>query len=234
MKKAFLFTAVALLISALGFSQEDTNVKRGYKYNNNFDLALATGGAQSLAALSWVHFNSITKKQRLKIGYGLRLNAHTGKNLYYETAPARLTSNINNIDTFYVSKSQSNALNISINLQYTSKQRLDIGFNIDAVGFSFGGKTTGEYIAYQSPDNGTIQSAAPAAFNILLVDDNDMGALNSELYLRYWFKPKWAIKVGASHVFVEYTTENRLRLDNDRWRNKSFMGMIAITYSPFR
>ena len=86
----------------------------------------------------------------------------------------------------------------------------------------------------RSPSNGTTQTAAPTSFDLLLVSDNDIGALNSELYFRYWFKPKWAIKAGASFAFTEYTTENKLRLENDRWRNKSLMGMIGITFSPFR
>lgn len=246
MKKALLFTAVTLMIHNLGFAQVSTELKKGYKYNNNFDLALATSGGQSLGALSWVHFHSITKKKRFKIGYGIRFNSQVGKNLNYVTAPAILTSKQTgpqvlfseifpeNVDTFYVSKAQNNFLNISINLQYTIKEKFDVGFNIDAVGFSFGGKTTGKYIAYQSLDNGTTQTAAPTSVNLLLVSDNDIGSLNSELYLRYWFKPKWAIKVGASFAFTEYTTKNKLRLENDRWRNKSLMGMIGITFSPFR
>ena len=246
MKKIFLFTTVSFLIYSLGFSQDATEVKKGYKYNNNFDLALAANADQYLGALSWVHFHSITKKKKFKIGYGVRFNAQAGKNLYFVTAPASLTSKrsdpgvlfskiyYENIDTFFVSNAQSNSLNISINLQYTFKEKFDIGFNIDAVGFSFGGKTTGKYIGYQSPNNGTIQTAAPTSLNVLLVSDNDIGALNSELYCRYWFKPKWAIKAGASFAFTEYTTDNKLRLGNDRWRNKSLMGMIGITFSPFR
>jgi len=247
MKKSVLLPLIIFLSSVLALNAQDSLTKqKGYKYNNNFELSLATSGDQSLGAISWVHFHSITKKKKFKIGYGIRFNSQVGKNLNYVTAPAILTSKqtgpqvlfseifAENIDTFNVLNAQSNFLNVSINLQYTIKEKFDIGFNIDAVGFSFGGKTTGKYIAYQSLNNGTIQSAAPTSLNLLLVSDNDIGALNSELYFRYWFKPKWAIKVGASFAFTEYTTENKLRLENDRWRNKSLMGMIGITYSPFR
>ena len=58
--------------------------------------------------------------------------------------------------------------------------------------------------------------------------------LNSELYFRYWFNQKWAIRAGATFLFTEYTTDKKLRLDNDRWRNKSLMGLVGITFSPFR
>lgn len=244
--KSRILLLIILLNYTTFYSQEVSPEKKGYKYNNNFDLALATNVNQSLAALSWVHFHPITKKQRFKIGYGIRFNSQFGKNLNYATAPAKLTSKrtdpgvlfskiyTENIDTFFVSKSQVNSLNISINLQYTIKQKLDIGFNIDAIGFSFGAKTTGKYIGYQAINNGSIQSAAPTSFNALLVSDNDIGSLNSELYARYWFNTKWAIKAGASFAFTEYTTNNKLRLDNNRWRSKSLMGMIGITFSPFK
>ncbi len=246
MRKSLSFTILFLLILSLGFAQESTVLKKGYKYNNNFEITFASNGNQSLGALSWVHFHSLTKKKRFKVGYGIRFNSQTGKKLYFTTAPASLTSKRNdpgvlfsktyneNIDTFYVSKAQSQSLNISINLQYTIKGKYDIGFNIDGIGFSFGGKTTGKYIAFQSPDNGTTQTASPTKTNLLLISDNDKGSLNSELYVRYWFKPKFAMKVGASFAFTEYTTENKLRLDNDRWRNKSLMAMFGITFSPFR
>jgi hypothetical protein len=227
-------------------AQETNTEKKGYKFNNDFDLALATNGNQSAGAISWTHFHAITSKKRFKIGYGIRFTSQVGKNLYYVTAPASITSKqtgpqvlfskiyTENIDSFYVSKAQNNALNISINLQYTIKEKIDIGFNIDALGFSFGNKVTGKYIGYQSTDNNTFQTASPTSLNYLLVSDNDKGSLNSELYVRYWIKPKWGIKAGASFLFTEYTTTNQLRLNNDRWRNKSLMGMVAITFSPFR
>lgn len=241
--------SILLLILFLKFNvkaQETPTEKKGYKYNNNLDLALSTSGKQYSGALSWVKFHSITKKQHFKIGYGLRFTAQGGKNLYYVTAPAILTSKqtgpqvlfskifYENVDTFFVSNSQNNSLNISINLQYSLKGKFDIGFNIDGAGFSFGGNTSGKYIAYQSIDNGTQQSAKPTSYNLLLVSDNDIGMLNSELFFRYWFNQKWAIRAGATFLFTEYTTDKKLRLDNDRWRNKSLMGLVGITFSPFR
>lgn len=246
MRNSIKLLFIILLYGKIIKAQDVTSDKKSYKYNNNFDLALSTTGNQSSGALSWVKFHSITKNKRFKIGYGIRFTSQVGKNLYYVTAPAILTSKqtgpqvlfskiySENVDTFFVSKSQSNFLNVSINLQYTINEKFDIGFNIDAIGLSFGGKTTGKYSAYQSKDNGTQQTANPTSYNLLLVSDNDIGALNSELYFRYWFNQKWAVRAGASFLFTEYTTNNKLRLDNDRWRNKSLMGLVGITFSPFR
>lgn len=246
MKRNLILFSLVVFFGANALAQDAPIEKIGYKYDNDFDLALGANANQYCAALSWVKFHSITQKKRFKIGYGVRFTTQGGKDLYYVTAPAILTSKQTgpqvlfsetyqeNIDTFFVSKSQNNLLNISINLQYTIKEKFDIGFNIDAVGFTFGGKTTGKYIAYQSADNGTQQTASPTSLNLLLVSDNDIGALNSELYFRYWFNQKWAVKTGATFLFTEYTTNNKLRLDNDRWRNKALMGLVAITFSPFR
>jgi hypothetical protein len=238
MKNLILSTFIVSAFSTVVFGQDSSAVKKGYKYNNDFDFALM-GSDQFALALSWSKFHSITKKKRFKIGYGVRFTSQFGSDLAYNTAPAKLTSgktglgvlfseNIPaNIDTFQVGKSQNNALNISINLQYTFKNKFDLGFNIDAIGFSFGGKTSGVYSSYTSPLNGSTQSASPTSFNALLTSD-------SELYFRYWFKPNWAVRIGASFLFTEYTTENKLRLDNDRFRNKTLMGLIGVTYSPFR
>lgn len=240
------FLIILITIVFLEFKAQESKKESGYKLDQAFDLALSTNINQHCAALSWTKFHSLTKKKRFKIGYGLRFTAQGGNNLYYVTAPAILTSKqtgpqvlfspiyYENVDTFIVSKSQNNMINASINLQYTIKEKFDIGFNIDAIGFSFGNKVLGKYIAYQSAQTGTQHFAKPTAFNLLLVSDNDIGALNSELYFRYWFNKKWAIKTGATFLFTEYTTENKLRLDNNRWRNKALMGLIAISFSPFR
>ncbi len=245
-RNMFRILFILVLISSTVVGQDSLSLKKGYKYNNNFDLAFATSSNQSLIALSWTKMHKVFKKGRFKIGYGLRFNAQFGKNLNYYTAPAELTSKqtgpqvlfsktyTENIDTFYVTSTQNNSCNINIHLQYTIKQKIDIGFNIDAIGLSFGKGVTGKYISNQAVNNNSIQTAKPTPFNGLLVSDNDIGSLNSELYLRYWIKPKWAVRVGASFLFTEYTTTNKLRLDNDRWRNKSLMGLVAVTFSPFR
>lgn len=240
------FICLALIILTLHLKAQDSLVKKGYKYDHNFDLSFSTAGKEQALALSWVKFHSVGKKRRFKIGYGIKYTSQFGKNVYYKTAPARLTSNQTgpqvlfipahheNIDTFFVSSSQINAFNLSLNLQYTINEKIDIGFSGDAAGFSFGSKKTGTYMAHQSPLNGSSQTASPTTYNLLLVEDNDRGTLNSEFYIRYWFHPKWAIRAGARYLFTEYTTDNKLRLDNDRWRNKSLMALISVTFSPYR
>lgn len=234
MKKLITYSII-LLSGIVNFkAQEITEEKKGYKYDNNFELTLSSNGNHHATAISWVKFHTISKKGNFKIGYGVRINSQFGKDLTYITAPAKLTVKPENIDTFIVSSPQNNSINLSINLQYSFKNKLDLGFNIDALGASFGGKVNGKYVSHQSSNNGTTHSASPTSFNLLLVGDNDIGMLNSEFYFRYWFNKKFALKAGASFLFTEYTTSHKFRLDNNRWRHKAMQGLIGITFSPFR
>ncbi|MBK8845055.1 MAG: hypothetical protein IPO27_00290 [Bacteroidetes bacterium] len=248
MKLKSLLTSIALFFAYVCFAQESaTEAPKGYEYNNHFDFTLGVSSGQFSGALSWVHLHGLGKKKKFKIGYGVRFTGYSGSDLNYLTAPAKLTSgqtgpqvlfteiNPANYDTLFLSKAQVNALNAFINLQYSVSKKFDIGFNIDAVGISFGGSQTGKYMAEKRPlTMSETQEAKPTAFNALLISDNDLGTLNSELYVRYWIKNKIGIKAGLGFLFTEYTTTNKLVFDNDRWRNKTLMGMIGVTYTPFK
>jgi hypothetical protein len=241
-----LTTIVLLLASHLLFAQEVNLGKKGFKYNNNLDASFSASDKQFALAGAFTHFHSIGSKKKFKIGYGLRLTFDKGKDLYYETAPAELTSKASgpqiiftkiyteNIDSVYFKSTQTAFVNASVNFEYQLSSRLDAGFNIDVVGFTFASKSAGKYIAYQSPENNTYQSATSTPFNLLLVSDNDKGSLNSEFYLRYWATSKWGIRAGVSFLFTEYTTDHKLRLENDRWRNKSLQLLLGVTYAPFK
>ena len=234
--KIILFTA--LLISQLGYSQSNNNKAVA-------DVAIAFGNGFS-PALSYSKVWSLTKNGHFKIGTGLRFTSLFASQSYFITAPAKLTSgetgpqilfkdNIPaNIDTLSLNKVQVNYLNIPIYLQYSFK-KVDIGFNIDAIGFTFGGSQSGRYITSKSKTfNNTSQTASPTVFNALLVSDNDLGSLNSELFIRYWIKPNLGIRIGTSFQFAEYTTDKKLRLDNDRFRYKTLLPFVAVSFRPFQ
>lgn len=178
----------------------EENPKKGFKYNNNFDLALGVGDGEFSSALSWVKLHRIGKNQKINIGYGLRLSGYFGSDKLYKTAPASLI-NDKKIDTLTFASAQTNSLNATINLQYSFSPKFEIGFNIDAIGLSFGGEQNA------STAGVNIAKASPTAGNILLIGNNDIGNLNSEFYLRYWVSPKFAIRAGFSHFFSEYTTK---------------------------
>lgn len=210
------------------------------------DISFAVGNGFS-PAFSYAHLYGVGKSKKFKIGYGVRLTSLFAKDVNARTAPANLTSGkqslaalfsediVGNIDTLKLNKLQTNALNLSINLQYSIIPKLEIGFNIDALGFTFGSKQTGTFIAKQSDvtgkaNNGKTFTAKPTVFNLLLISDSDYGSLNSELYARYWVSPQVGIRAGLSFQFAEYTAEKNVAFDNDRFRSKTLLPMVAVSY----
>lgn len=235
-----------MLVSFLTFDITAQGLDKSYK---TLDLALA-GGSGFSPALSYTKMFGIGKSNRFKLGYGVRFTSYfSNSTTDLRTAPAKLTSGsasfaalfaediAANIDTFRLKSVQTNALNISINLQYALSQKLEVGFNIDALGVTFGGKQTGDIVSVKNKrkfaDGSTQSTASPTGLNLLLVSDSDIGGLNSELYGRYWVSDKIGIRAGVSFLFVEYMTDKNVKVntdENNRWRYKSLMPMVAVSY----
>jgi hypothetical protein len=211
------------------------------------DLAVSGGGGGSSLALSYTKMFAVGKKQAFRIGYGLRLTSATASNQDYITAPANLTAGKSSLAAFFEPKkietqldtlrfgsANTNAVNLSINLQYELSKKLEVGFNIDAIGVTLGGRKSGTVIAKQSDaqgkaNNGKTITAVPTAFNLLLISDSDIGSLNSELYARYWVSKKIGIRAGASFQFSEFKSDSKVAFDNDRFRAKTLMPFVGIS-----
>ena len=234
MKNTSFLLAPLLFISHLSFSQ--TNTQR------YADLSIAAIGGFS-PALSYNYNWGLGKRGKFKIGTGIRFTYFAKGKTDLITAPASLTSGekgpqvlfteniLSNFDTLKVSKVGAGYINIPIHLHYSFSQKFEIGFNIDALGLSFGSKQSGTFYASDSRSlNKTTQTAKPTTFNLLLVSDNDLGSLNSELYARYWVNDKIGFRAGLSFQFVEYTTDKVLTFENDRFRTKNLLPMLAISY----
>jgi|APTNR8051073442_1049403.scaffolds.fasta_scaffold00001_271 hypothetical protein len=207
-------------------------------WETNFTGAIGNseGTISAMVGYDW----ELWKSKKFAIGVGGRVTSYFGTNQYYITAPAELTSgstgpgvifkeNIDeNIDTFLIKSPQVNSINVFINLRYKFNEKLIIGFNIDAIGFSLGAQKSGNYI------NGTqtaVENSKPTAFNVLLISDNDRGSLNSELYGKYYLNDTWGIKLGVQFLFTEYTTDTEVQQfpePNDRFRNKSLLLAFGI------
>ena len=206
------------------------------------DIDGAIGKSEGTMTFSLNFDKYIGRKQRIVVGGGARFTSYFGKDQYYITAPAELTSgdtgpdvifkeNIEaNIDTFLINTPQVNSLNLLLTLGYNISPKVLLRFNIDVIGFSFGKRVNGNYI---NGSQGLMVSADPSPFNLLLVSDNDKGSLNSEFFGRYLINDKLGIKGGIQFHFTEYTTDTEVQQQpepNDRFRNKSLMFMIGASY----
>lgn len=212
------------------------------KTSKFIDLALGIGDSEGSFAFSFNYDKGLGKNRKVVLGFGARFTSYLGKNQYYITAPAKLTSgntgpgvlfkeNIEaNLDTFLINTSQVNSVNLVLTVGYNLSERLMLRFNIDAIGFSFGKNVNGNYI---NGAQGSMESANPTAFNLLLVSDNDKGSLNSELFARYLLNDKWSIKGGIQFLFTEFTADSEVQQfpeANDRFRNKSLMFDVGVSY----
>jgi hypothetical protein len=230
----FCYTLLMLSVSCL--AQE--TAKRS---TDEATVVVGIGSHRGSISFSYEHNWKIGKKRKLQLGIGSRLTSFLGANLNYTTAPAELTTestsplvlfqeNVEeNIDTILVKSPQVNALNFFINIGYRISSKFQIGFSIDAIGFSFGKDTQVDFI---SGNTGRITSASPTPFNILLISDNDKGTLNSDLHLKYSVNSCWSIRMGIQFLFTEYTTAEKVQQypeENDRFRNKSLLGMIGVS-----
>lgn len=205
-----------------------------------FDITGAVGSYEGSLSAMYTYAWQLGAKKKFELGIGARFTSYIGQNQYYITAPAKLTSGSTgplvifkeniaaNIDTFLIQSPQVNALNVAMHLGYQINSRFAMGFNIDAIGFSVGGNQAGSYI------NGVFgqqEQAKPTAFNLLLISDNDLGTLNSELFVKYQLKEKWGVKGGLQFLFTEYTTQTKVQQlpePNDRFRDKSLLIAFGI------
>jgi hypothetical protein len=204
------------------------------------DITGAVGNYEGSLSAMYSHIWQLGEKKKFEIGIAGRFTSYVGQNQYYSTAPAKLTSgstgpfvifkeNISaNIDTFLIQSPQVNALNVAIHLGYQFSPRIAVGFNIDAIGFSVGSKKSGSYI---NGPFGQQDRAKPTAFNLLLISDNDLGTLNSELFVKYQWKETWGVKGGLQFLFTEYTTDTEVQQvpePNNRFRDKSLLFAFGV------
>ncbi len=196
---------------------------------NNADFTGAIGRNQGSISVDYFHLWRLGKSKKVEVGLGGRFTSYFGSAQYYSSAPARLAADESKSDSLLLQSPQVNAFNIAINLGYRLSGKFSLGFNIDALGFSFGGKQSGSYI---NGNQGQAVSANPTSFNVLLIGNNDKGSLNSEFYARYFIKEKLAIKLAYQYLFTEYTTETEIQQlpeVNDRFRNKASLLSLGVT-----
>jgi hypothetical protein len=239
MYKKYVFIFAAILLSSSIYAQKKA-------LDKSASISLAFGDNQFSIASMYQHVWLLGKKKRFGIGAGARLTNSFFKNTNFTTAPAKLTSGKQgpavffaddipqNIDSFALGKAQINSLNLSVNFIYKISNKFTAGFNIDAIGFSFGQKQKGVYIG--NGGMATAIAAKPTVFNALLISDNDLGSLNSEFFMQYNVNKNWGAKIGFQFLFGEYTTDANVQTTptgdkNDRFRVKSSSLSLGAVYN---
>ncbi len=214
-----VFLIFFLTFSAFGQEEQPTQ-----KWFKSLNIGL-NAGAGFMGDLSWQHVYGLGNSQKFRIGYGVRLNVYGGSDLDYTSAPPDYQDEAQK-DTVTLASSGLTSLNLGIYTEYHFSPKVLIGFNIDAVGVSFGAEQEGTLV---SDGVGQRTKATPTTTNILLVGANDMGSLNSNFYAGFRVSEKITLKAGMAMYFGEYTTEiPQPNTDNDRFRVISQMGFVGV------
>jgi hypothetical protein len=242
-KIAFVIIATTTIQSATGQAK-----KLSYGVSN-----MTTAGLNA-PALNATYFFGLSKKKtsRLQLGVGARYtNVRGGYCKDYLTAPAELTSGktgpgvlfadqINaNLDSISLDKTRIGAINILGAINYRINSKLNVEFNIDLVGISFG-KEQNVFLRDAAGVDQTISfdKAKPTSTNLTLVSDNDKGTLNSEFVFSYRINKNWKAKLGPNFLFSEYTLSKAnytnlqgVNVANDRFRNKALGIGYGVIYN---
>ncbi|MBI3142966.1 MAG: hypothetical protein HYZ16_09070 [Bacteroidetes bacterium] len=194
------------------------------------DLALGPNG--TVTVLSLAYTKSFIIKDHIWLGIGLRGNQLMAGEQTYFTAPAKYTMN-DQLDEFKLGKASTTSLSIKLHLGGLITEKIGLGFNIDALGISFGPGQTGTLTQMVAdPDGSTFANttAKPTSTNVLLVGDNDIGSLNSEFFLYYKAGQKLGFRAGLSMFFSEYTTQAAGFDGNQRFRSKISYPFVSVGY----
>ena len=106
--------------------------------------------------------------------------------------------------------------------------QLEVGANIDVVGYGFGSTVVA---VYQLPNSSfrPYQPARVSHLNLLKPGGEDEGQLDSELFVAYRFGPV-GIRAGVTRFAVELLTKQPLDSGKDRFRQTFTGGFAAIAY----
>jgi hypothetical protein len=235
MLKTLIILAVLFTLTPAVYGQAPTR---------RADAAFAIGNGPASVSLSVLQTHPVAFKKRLSLGIGLRGTYHRHAQSDLITAPAHLTTGTQGaavlftptrpafLDTITVSASSITMVNIFIQIAYAIHDKWELGFNIDAVGFTAGESAV---VSYESSRAGTggfpsRTSASPTPWNVLLVSHNDIGSLQSELYVKYNWDIHLYTRLMYSYQFIEYTTSDRLWSSNNRFRYTPSLLGLAVGY----
>ena len=192
------------------------------------EIGVGIGSNSTSPTVSFQKDWFLVKKEKFVIGKGLRYTGFLGNEVYLTSAPNALAIEPSSVDSLFAPKPSIHAVNVLINLAYNLSPKFQVGFNIDAVGLSFGPTGSPEFI---SNGRRTQTDASPTSPNVLLVGNNDIGSLNSLFHLGYKFTDKIGVRLAYQFLFNELTTETPVQTipePNDRFRVKSGQVYIGL------
>ncbi len=225
---ALLFAFTFLFKQEILAQEKESNRSSSYVelgYGLNGDASVLSAGYYR----NWMLSQDKKVLKNIFIGSGLRFNGFGAKNIYFTSAPPSLFGTADE-DSILAPAPAIYSVNLLINLGYQITPKLQVGFDIDLLGASFGPNGSPTFIS-----NGVEQTAKvnPTPLNILLVGANDRGSLSSNFYAGYKFSDRWGARVSYQPYFAEITTEDVLQTtpeENQRFRHATAVYGLGVQY----
>lgn len=195
------------------------------KVLSGIDLGIGVGSNNAISpSLAWSRTHALGKKQKVRLGYGVRFHAFSGNDLNYTTAPANLIAD-GLVDTIFISNISTMGVSATLQASYYFNPKWAFDFNIDVIGFGFGPSQT----ATGSSVVGSVD-VAPTSLNLLIAGPYDIGQLKANFAVSYLVSDNIRLRLGADMQVSEYTTAIELNNENDRFRIGSAGFFIGGSY----
>lgn len=202
--------------------------KEAPRFLEDFDVALGAGDGSFLGSLSYQFTKALGKNDQWRLSYGLRFTLFSGKkDMEFYSAPIDYYLIEENTDTLQVTSPGQSNLALYIGASYVIKNKLELGFNIDALGYTFGRETEATFLGNNQKLTTTVNPNQPTA---LLVGANDRGMIKAEFFVGYHVNDHWSARLGFNNNFVEYKTETELQKGNTRFRGDPTAPFVAVRY----
>ena len=242
--KAFLSLLVYIYLS---FFSKTSYAQLFNPIQTRMDVGVAWKDKSSNIGFLYNQYLKLDRKGIFQVGWGVRGSHLITNTLDYTTAPSELTRGksglainaplvMQNIDTLQL-KTAITSFNFNLGFQLSLFNRLELGANADILGFALGTRRSGFYLGssgFNKVDSlnlhRTYQEASPSGFALQLPQDHVKGTLNSELFARLRITERVAVKVSYLMAVSEYKTNNILVDDNRRFRLRSKMLYVGLSF----
>lgn len=192
------------------------------------DVSVAGRAGQGAAGLSAGRKFYLGAASKSYVGFGVRSSGFFANSKNFYSAPPEFWNDKARRDTLSISRPSQFNTALFIMASTTIFCKLELGFNIDVIGLTFGVPHEGEFIG-----SGTQASTAVRATgaSVLLSGANDIGMLKSEFFTGIHFNRQWMVRVGLSSLVTEYRTRTQLQEGNKRFRGMSLLPFVGVRYS---
>jgi len=224
MKKGLTVT-LALLF---GMFLQSTHAQEAKALNNSIEAGVGFTSGGFIGGVGYFQDWGVLKNKALRLGYGVRFSAYSGSDITHISAPPEFFTDEAKQDSIFVSSPQMSNIALYIGASYLIADRFELGFNIDAVGYTFGGDKDA---TFTSGGTETATTVNPGSITALLLGPNDIGMVRSDFFAGYKFNDSWRARVGVGPLFTEYRTETELQEGNTRYRGTSMMILVGVVYS---